>query len=241
MLKVKNLSKEKFHRNLLKYVTLIMGTVFIFVSLYLRDILFLYIGIGIISISISMLFLMDDKIMKTNLVEFFISNQLITMYQIFKHLKITNSIYYPSEIMNLNPIQNFYKSSDGLKTLAIYPLGTEIFLYIEKTLNSNIIETPFEYIVNHIKKVFKEDFQLITDFNIEVFDNIVRITLYEYILFDLCKRICEQDKNICNIVTCSLCSSIICVLVKFYNKPVKIIDHKFNNNNNIEFNVMILN
>jgi len=200
------------------------------------------IGLGLLFLGALFLFVGSTQYVKRQLLDFTTISSLSALSQFLRALGYTGKgVYYPSQQLLASGIQGwrvFISASDDRnfpspnsiskdkifyeqpKGVCITPPGSGLCALFEKELRTDFSKVDMNYIKNRLPPLLVEGLEIMEDFQMEVEENLVRVSFIGSIFYEFCSQIRRLPQFSCESVGCPLCSAIACLLATVTNRQV---------------------
>lgn len=200
-----------------------------------------FIGLGLTFWGILLLYLKQEKYVKSQLLDSATISSLENLNKIIdeldykgkavylppKYLKVFKSgiVYIPrKEEFNIPSVEEISEEKTFLKNpqgICLTPPGLSLANLFEKELGTDFVRTDLDYLQKNMPKLFIETLEIAQDFQMEKQNNTINVTIIDSIYKDSCTET-RKLQNICGSIGCPLCSAIACALTRATGKPITI-------------------
>jgi len=241
VLMVSKMSKRKrmASERITGYILALVGILALVLSIAYVSSILAFIGLGLTFWGALLLYLKNERYVKTRLLDSTALSSLENLSKIIKELDYKGrAVYLPpkylrdfksglvyipkkeeTEIPSVEEVSEEKTFSKNPQGIFLTPPGLNLTHLFEKELETDFVKTDLPYLQKNMPKLFIENLEIAQDSQIETQNSIVNVEITGSVYKDFCTET-RKLQNICGSIGCPLCSAIACALAMAVGKPI---------------------
>lgn len=229
-------------RSILIMVSCFIGAIFFLLGYVFQISNVSLVGIGILVISISFLFLLREKLVREDLIPNIITPTMDSLSNVINHFGAKGKgIYIPPTpeyrdcrlIVPINShididrlgLQNFNNKSLLFKDgIILVPLGVGLMQLVEKEMGISFGSKELSSLSDLLNNSIIGLLKVAENVNVNIIGHKIFIQIFNSLFFESCIRTHIMHPNACTQICCPLCSLIACIVAKMTGRYVNIED-----------------
>ena len=223
------------------YILALLGILALILSILYVSSILAFIGLSLTFWGILLLYLRQEKYVKSRLLDSTVLSSLENLDKIVKELDYKGrAIYLPpkymkdfksgivyipkeeeTEIPSVEEVSKEKTFSKNPQGILITPPGLSLTNLFEKELGTDFFRTDLPHLQKNMPKILIENLEIAQDLQMETQGNIINVKITDSIYKNFCQEK-EKLQNICGSIGCPLSSAIACALTRATGKPITI-------------------
>jgi hypothetical protein len=224
-------------------ILLIAGAIALIFSIFYNSSVSAFVGLGLVLWGIIVRYITSQEYVKKELLIFTAISNYSSIDRVFKEFgTVQKAIYLPAKYLtdvesniifltkNINvklPSSERILLEDQLSINAekgklLLPPGHGLARLFEKVMRTSFTKVDLRFLVQNFRRVVMEDLEIVSDFNIEIYNNTIQVNFKDSIFDYINLYEAGEFSKIFEVLGCPVSSAMACALAKASGKPTTI-------------------